>query len=254
MVSFCDVPILKNDEHSERYGKYTIAISKEYLYNKYPNCAPVRYIRSDDPIFSAKSAQSIKEAAIKQNIKLYQKANTKIVNDISSGVPVMIQCGNKLVSTMSFDKFSQIIENENQILSAEETYYRSLGYAKRISEEREREGKVILQSNYDECEWRIITIPNEFIRHLQTPKWLTSDQYYKWRGNKINPKPFLNIPSVSFSVSDLAYILIDIDSELPTVIKDIMNLKTLCDKPITIDDKEILCSKVITRESLFKYM
>lgn len=37
MISFCDIPLSRNQEHINRYGKYAVGISKDALLNKYPN-------------------------------------------------------------------------------------------------------------------------------------------------------------------------------------------------------------------------
>lgn len=117
MVSFCDVPIFKNDEHSARYGNYTLAISKEYLYNKYPNCAPVRDIRSDDPIFSVKACLSIKDNALNEIERLISGGNDLIIDELSNSPQIIAQLDNKVLRTISYNKLEQIFERENDITS-----------------------------------------------------------------------------------------------------------------------------------------
>ena len=169
MVSFCDVPIFKNDEHTERYGNYTLAISKEYLYNKYPYCAPVRYIRSDDPIFSIEASLSLKCDAVKEIERIILEANGNIADEVNGNPPIIVQDSDKVFKTISFAKFKEIITHENNITKITQAYYTSLGYLKSISEDRKRNNEIIQQSNYDECEWRIITIPNQLFKTYRTP-------------------------------------------------------------------------------------
>ena len=46
MISFCDIPLSRNQEHTGRYGKFAIGISKDALLKKYPSgyWGPVNYI------------------------------------------------------------------------------------------------------------------------------------------------------------------------------------------------------------------
>lgn len=253
MVSFCDVPIFKNNEHTERYGNYTIALSKEYLYNKYQFCAPVRYIRSDDPIFSANASLSSTHNDDKVIDHFLHQANAEYIDEITENAPIIVEMGNKVFKAITHDKYQKILEHLDLITTTTKSYYISLGYLKRISEEREQDNITTLQSNYDECEWRVITIPNQKIGNCHAPDWTDSEQYKKWRGDKSIPKQFLNIPPIIFSVKDIAYILIPNELELNKAIADIWDIDKLCGQPISLEDKEILCSKIITRDAINKY-
>lgn len=47
MICFCDIPLLRAQEHAECYGKYIIGIDKNYAETLYQNLNPVLYLSSN---------------------------------------------------------------------------------------------------------------------------------------------------------------------------------------------------------------
>lgn len=102
------------------------------------------------------------------------------------------------------------------------------------------------QINYDECEWRIIAFENS----AKSPiSWFWREQdYSKWKEAR-NDK-FLDGIIIPFAPSSIRYIIVNQEKNIPNVVKRILKLKTISGIPVTTEDKEMLCSRIISFEQL----
>lgn len=107
-----------------------------------------------------------------------------------------------------------------------------------------RNGKT--QINYDECEWRILAFNDNGGIPI---KWFWDEKdFFKWK--EARSDKFLDEVMLSFKASDIRYIVVNQEKNIPNVVKRILALKTIAGKQATIRDKEILCSRIISFEQL----
>ena len=81
--------------------------------------------------------------------------------------------------------------------------------------------------------------------------WLWSkEEYEAWRGE--GPKPFMGDAKVTFSVDCISFLVVETEQEIPSFIQKLGELKTLCEEPLTQEQKSLLFSKVISFERIKK--
>lgn len=137
------------------------------------------------------------------------------------------------------EKQKALVDN---LLSLASKQDKAIGWSKQF--EMIREGK--LQINYDECEWRILAFNDE---ENNSYKWFWNQKdFLKWKENRSDK--FLQGITISFNASDVRYIVVNQEKNIPNVVKRILHLKTIAGKLASIEDKEILCSRIISFEQL----
>ena len=102
------------------------------------------------------------------------------------------------------------------------------------------------QINYDECEWRILA----FNDNEGNPfNWFWDEKdFVKWKENRADK--FIDGVTIPFNTSDIRYIIVNQEKNIPNVVKRILKLKTIAGEQASIEDKEILCSRIISFEQL----
>ena len=111
----------------------------------------------------------------------------------------------------------------------------------------EYDGKI--QINYDECEWRLVCPENKVLLNGGLCTWFWDENDYdNWRSSRSDK--FTDIPNVTFDVNDIEYLIIPRKMEIPNFIKKLMDLKTICHKEITEEERYLLVSKVISIEQI----
>ena len=102
------------------------------------------------------------------------------------------------------------------------------------------------QINYDECEWRILAFKDE---EGNSVHWFWNEvDFSKWKASRTDK--FLDDIIITFSASDIRYIIVNQEQNIPNVVKRILKLKTISGKFASIEDKELLCSRIISFEQL----
>lgn len=130
------------------------------------------------------------------------------------------------------DNLVSLVSNKDKIV----------GWSKQF--EMIRDGKI--QINYDECEWRILAFSDGENNPVQ---WFWDEkEYLKWKESRSDK--FLESVTISFCASDVRYIIVNQEKNIPNVVKRILKLKTIAGKQASIEDKEILCSRVISLQQL----
>ena len=247
MISFCDIPLSRNQEHTGRYGKFAIGISKDALLKKYPSgyWGPVNYIFNG----------AIVNLAFRSK-ELYTKHKEKYNSFINDRLKSPIENPDGYIETdrgnvlFSIDEFIPITELENSISTFNKEFCFSLGFIKPFNGTNKK-GKN--QYNYVECEWRIILPEGIKLSDGSDLNWIFSKgEYDSWRGERSKPKPHINYPTFTFLPEQLRFIVVQSDSILSKCVKDIRKLKMFCGQPITEDIKDILCSKLISQDQISK--
>lgn len=107
-----------------------------------------------------------------------------------------------------------------------------------------RKGKI--QINYDECEWRILAFNDNRGNSI---KWFWAEKdFLKWKETRTDK--FLDGIKIPFKASDIRYIVVNQEKNIPNVVKRILALKTIAGTEASIREKELLCSRIISFEQL----
>lgn len=130
----------------------------------------------------------------------------------------------------------------NQLISLASKQDKVVGWSKHF--EMIRNGKI--QINYDECEWRLLAFSDEGGKPFT---WFWNEKnFLKWK--EARKDKFLDGVSISFNAFDIRYIVVNQEKNIQNVVKRILALKTIAGKHASIEDKEILCSRIISFEQL----
>lgn len=225
MVSFCDIPIMRVQNFSKRYGKYAIAFKKEWARHNHIN--PVFYI-SDENVTNA--------------INLFKSIEAYYTYEAGN------QCNDSLSVKFDVNKSQTFPQLANfiralQTKNANDTIF---GLTKKY--EMERDGNI--QNNYEENEWRYVVHEN----NSENIFWLKGEEEYKkWRGvSKDKPKPdkALQHKKLLFTVDDITHLITSKESDADALIEEIGKIKMLCDKQIADSEKQKLIRKIISFERI----
>lgn len=250
MISFCDIPISDSVEHAQKYGSYAIGLTKESLLENEHICnliSPVHYYISHSPIKPAfqeldnirrmqkELSENYTSAAIKEQIKAMDGGNYTRVDGIPNEVVMEgFRCKKHIQQNLEATCFAI------GLLKPHTSYRKG----------KNEEGSVI-QVNYDECEWRIIAPEIWDMDKGTEQSWLWSkEEYDAWRGE--GPKPFMGDARVTFSVDCISCIVIETEKEIPAFIQKLGELDTICEEPLSHEQKNLLFSKVISFERIKK--
>lgn len=245
MISFCDIPLSRNNEHTKRYGNYAIGISKNALLNKYPNgfWGPVNYVFNGSIVALSILA---KELMSKHQTNLDEFIENRMENPIP--FPDGFFTSEKGKVPYTINEYEPLNQLNHNIQSISKFISFSLGFVKPFNGINKNGEE---QYNYDECEWRII-LPERIKLNDETYlKWIYSEEdYKKWRGDKNTIKPHIAYEPFTFDIKHLKFIVVASENEIVNCVKDIMKMKMFCGKPITEDIKALLCSKLIAQENI----
>lgn len=213
MVTFCDIPLSLANEHRKKYGNYAIGLSKDWGIKNKLN--PVIYIEKN----------SLMAEDLSKSIKIL-----KSIPEIRKGVDVK----NKNIQALNIETTNFVRVHLNMIR-----------YCKNYLGDLNRNGKTKKNYRfYDEREWRYI------------PAWdnkenikgsLTKEQYDEYRGDISKSKPFLKEITLDFNASDIKYIIVKSERDIPKMIRLISSIKGLTTNG---DETDILSTKILTVDQL----
>lgn len=159
MVSFCDIPLMRTDEHSIRYGKYAVGINVDFLthfYKEFIN--PVIYVDSSNLVNSIKQLTRAEGIAIKSLSLIAQSGHSEDATRIRECILLTPQDLPQVIKKTS-SEIKEIYEAVAEFKFAIDTIlslYKPT-YGKNVDGE--------MQSFYNEREWRAIwpnTIDTDF--------------------------------------------------------------------------------------------
>ncbi len=223
MVSFCDIPLSRTDQHKKDYGIYAIGLDKDLLLaNKditYLN--PVIYCHSD---ILANSLISYKQEyeMIQSNIEKRTLKNSQYPN-------VMIDTSDSIGTTLGMlSKSSQVKHLSNSIL----------GFTKPYS-------GIVKKRNvtfFNEREWRFV-IPEEMIIDNVPCRWLNENEYNQWRGDSKQPKKLFNT-ILPIGASYVTHLIVNQENSIPSLIDYIWKSKYLFGDTVEDEQKRMLISRI----------
>lgn len=205
MVSFCDIPLSRIKEFSNRYGEYAIGLKKQWA--DYNTINPVFYAKDRGALRAFNTMSLI--------IKFLQDRS----HSHDGKVELMPDFSNVDDITF-FINYDVMRENTMPLF----------GYVKRYVSDRtiNKGGKQITekQNNYLENEWRYIIPESNTINWF----WNKAD-YDKWRGDKKSskpkPSPELLSKKLKFSIDDITFIIVKTEAQLNNMITLLSNIKSV---------------------------
>lgn len=244
MVSFCDIPISRIEEFSDRYGYYAIGINKKWAdYN------------TINPVFYAKDRGALRGFNTMTLIGKFLEDRSHAKDGVLN---LNEDFGN--ADDITFLVNSNIMHDNTMPLFGYVKRYESARIIKSSTGE-----KTISQNNYLENEWRYIVPESADV------KWLwNKEEYESWRGDKSKPKPkptfSLVNKKLSFDIDDISFIIVKTESQVNNMITLLSNIKKvggnlIC--PVDITDSHLrkkcleiahrkLVSKIISLERIMK--
>lgn len=201
----------------------------------------------------------------------FSYCSEKVTEEISLGIPMISFCDIPLLScgehrskyglyAIGFSKntFSQLPQHceigsvgyfsaqqkalISNLMSLASKKDKVVGWFKQF--EMIRKGKI--QINYDECEWRILAFNDSRGNSI---KWFWAEKdFLKWKETRTDK--FLDGITIPFKASDIRYIVVNQEKNIPNVVKRILALKTIAGTEASIREKELLCSRIISFEQL----
>ncbi len=211
MVCFCDIPLSLINQHANEYGRYGIGINKELAQRL--NLQPVTYVSS-----KSKTTKYINYSYAA--LKKYHPLNEKPIKEL-----------------MDLDYLhGEALDAIFYLKSYEGKNWRKKSFA----------GKKICF--YDEREWRFVPeqVPLMF---ADVPRFLSRDLFIDIEAlNELNKK--LEICKLPINEKIIQYIIVSQDSEVRQMVNIIMNLDEMCGYQLSVEDKGMLCTKIISMERI----
>ena len=231
MVSFCDIPILRCDEMSKRYGKYAIGLSKEWGLANSIN--PILYIQNNVELSDALHRILSIEHSLR--IKHQRILDNNYGNVDATGI-----------SKVKFPDGKEIDETAETVdayyLRYESNVIRNLFFPYSKAYNVKHKGKPICA--YEENEWRYVI-----------PYWRNE---IKWFWGKEECDKYLSdksklpvLPKLRFKVDDVNFVLVKNEKEILKMVKLIKSNKFLFSgNPITENERGVLLTKIISFERI----
>jgi hypothetical protein len=256
MVSFCDIPLSLTKDQIKSYGSYAIGMTKEWGIKN--NLNPVVYVEKQSLL--AKDIQATLDNSIKtaqEILSLTKKGATsakKIATDSLENAKAYIKNAtpeNKASLLKEIDEGrlkiqSNLSDHQPLIESFFETTENNSNlfrYIKNYQGILSRNGKTFNNYRfYDEREWRFVPALND----KRLKKSLNAKEFNEYRENS-HTKPFIANINLPFSSSDIKYLIVKSNNDIPKIIEAIRSTDNLTNNT---KDADILSTKIMTIDQL----
>lgn len=259
MICFCDIPLLRIEDHCKKYGKFAIGLDKELISDLYNNqINPIWYLESKNTCNFKKNYSIINYYNQKYICDLLQDKH--FLDDLSKdkkSINILIKNMIKYENTETFvekvlpktpEPLKSLMEITVRNMNTKILSNYILGYTKpRI---------VNNTSYYDEREWRGLLPDDEDIAKW---KWDIDQKYFdlhkkEWNDSLDKNKEFGHIILTSELLNDaITHIIVDTDKKIPDVINYIMKTKSIFGaSDISREQRLILISKITSFERINK--
>lgn len=227
MVCFCDIPLSNIRNHRKIYGDYAIGLTKEWgIRNR---ISPVTYFLDNS-------------VSVEGMSKCFQTifSNLNKVKEHSESIETPIPLrdkGERLTTSLSFD-----------LAGIHNVLLQSMGFTKKYRGDFVKGDKPY--SNfcfYDEREWRYM--PN--LLSLQNEKSFIDKGTFSIESERIRLNKYLeeNGHALEFSPSDVKYIIVGEEREIPSMITKIGEIKG---RKYSEDDIALLRTRLISMEQVLQ--
>ncbi len=231
MISFCDIPLSRTDQHKKAYGRYAIGLDKEkllldqilkHLLN------PVVYCHA---------------ANLANSLTAFKKEYEQLQSDIAERTKKDERYPSILFAHS--DSVGAILGKTAKVERIKNLSNSILGFTKPYEGNIIVKGKEQKITYYNEREWRIV-IPD------QDCKWLNKTEYNEWRGDIETPKKFLDAV-LKFDVDYVTHLIVDQESTIPSLVNHIWKSKSLFGND-DFDEKQkrILISRITSFQRIRK--
>lgn len=231
MVSFCDIPLSRTDQHKKAYGNFVIGLDKEKLLatKQLTYLNPVIYCHSEILADSLSSYKKDFESLVREIGQMVQKTEYPNVQIVTNG---------EVGKVLGMQARSQTIKQRSNSI---------LGFTKPY-EGINKKGKKIIY--YNEREWRFV-IPEGTVIDEKECHWLNEDEYKQWRGDYSRPKKLFNT-ILPLDADYIAHLIVEREASIPSLIRYIENLDYLLGQPFKKEQKKVLTSRIISFEKIRK--
>ena len=222
MVSFCDIPLKRVRDFTDRYGTYALGFSKEWGISNDIN--PIFYAANENIVAGIRFYRNYQNS-LSDELKKYGSDGKSISFPLRVG---------QIEGLADFINYNNAKEANSIIWGLVKSYY--------------GEHKGMQQCNYIESEWRYV------IKEGSDIKWIWGkNEYEHWRGigSKPAPSSALLDRRLHFRAADISYIIIDNENERLNMINWIDKLSSISDgNALFEEDKKILISRIISMEQI----
>ena len=232
MISFCDIPLSRTEQHKKDYGTFAIGLDKEKmlaneLYKTFLN--PVIYCHSntlDNSLNSYKKEFEDIQTEITRSVMETEYPNVKI--DISGNIGATM---GKIAKSMQIKHLSNSI----------------LGFTKPYGSIK-KDRKIIF---YNEREWRIVIPEGKCLIDGKLCKWLNEKEYYEWRGDINKPKKLFRA-SLCVEIEEITFIVVAQETQIPPLIEYIERADSLMEQSVSEKQKRLLISRITSFQRIKK--
>jgi hypothetical protein len=215
MVCFCDIPLSLVKKHALRYGKYGIGINKSWAQQYGIN--PVTYISSESTV----SKQiNYSYAAIRK----YQSKDHILIREMNDLEREMFDLAGETLDAIHYLKPYEGKNWINKSFAGEKICF------------------------YDEREWRFVP-PQAAMVYAGVGRFIPRELFLDTDcRNDLNKA--LETCKLPINERTIQYIIVDKNNEMRKMVNVIMNLDEICGCKLSIEDKGMLCTKVISMERI----
>ncbi|HRG34236.1 MAG TPA: abortive infection system antitoxin AbiGi family protein [Saprospiraceae bacterium] len=228
MVSFCDIPFSKAEEHLDKYGFFGIGLSKDWALKNKLN--PVMYVEKFS-IFASMLEPYLVDTLNKDKYGGIEK-KFHLEN---------LENGKHRVS---------VIDDKGRAINIDATIALLSFFKNRNGNLIRKKGKLIPNYNfYDEREWRYVPTYDEFESNkLSYTPFLMPKEFQEYSKRPIEQR-FLPNLLLKFHSNDIDYLIVKTEKDIPITIKQLRMHKKLYS---TEDELNILYTKLVSSKRLLR--
>lgn len=229
MTCFCDIPLTRIENHTTKYGKYAIGLTKKWGIENH--ISPVVYTHN-------KSITTVLLNSIMRDIENFFDINEEERKRISE----------KWKKDPKIRPYNNQ-EQDNKVQEIYQQFGDFLSYIKPYSGEGYSNGEKFEKVRfYDEREWRFVPKKKDVISMELKDSY--GEEFYTdpIKRRAINMKLAAQM-KLTFSPLDISFIVVNHDSEIPKMIDD---LRKIFGSKATHDELMILNSRLISLEQIME--
>jgi hypothetical protein len=246
MVSFCDIPLSKVKDHVGKYGSFGIGLTKEWGIRE--KVSPLIYVNeSSATTLGLSNSMSIlkaqQDALSSFGAQLLdQSLYFKYIESNAKGYPIDLT----ILTPEEIEQYTKFQRSQTIGASLDEAYFsqlRVVRFTKPYFASKWRKWTNV--RFYDEREWRYV--PDIQQQKAGIPFWISADQYEDEMSRELlNYRLGQQFP-LKFKPEDIKYIIVEKESQVPAIIRQIDNSENYTRDTI----KSMLKSKILTKQQIF---